>query len=113
MSEDRAPRQVGDTRIALAATLTRPDGTAVDLTALTTKFCMVTNQGETKVAETENYISIIDATAGQLSYTFQDADVDTAGIFYAYFIVEDGSGNQDSFPAVTGDFEVDIQSKGR
>lgn len=102
-------RQVGDTRIALAATLTRPDGTIVDLSGLTLKFTMVTSQGAVKIAETTVGASITDAAAGEVQYTFLAAGVDTAGTFHAYFIVETGAGAQDTFPATTGDLLVTIE----
>ncbi len=102
-------RQVGDTRIALAATLTRPGGTAVDLTNLTMKFKMCTTAGVEKVAETASNVSVVDATTGKVKYTFQDADVDTEGDFYAYFIAETGAGAQDTFPVVAGEMRVKIQ----
>ncbi len=102
-------RQVGDTRVALAATLKRPDNTAVDVTGLTVKFRMCTDAGVDKVAETSSNVTVTDATAGEVKYTFQAADVDTAGTFHAYFIVETGAGAQDTFPVVAGDMRVKIQ----
>ncbi len=102
-------RQVGDTRIALATTLKRPDGTAVDVTGLTVKFRMCTSAGVDKVSETSSNVTVTDATNGQVKYTFQAADVDTAGTFHAYFIVETGAGAQDTFPVEAGELRVTIQ----
>ncbi len=102
-------RQVGDTRIALATTLKRPDATVVDVTGLTVKFRMCTAAGVDKVAETASNVTVTDATNGQVKYTFQAADVDTAGTFHAYFIAETGAGAQDTFPVESGGMRVKIE----
>ncbi len=105
-------RQVGDTRIALAVTLKRPDATVVDLTGLTMKFHMCTPLGVDKVAETSSNVAVTSAAAGQVKYTFQAGDVDTAGTFHAYFIAETGAGAQDTFPVGEGELVVEIQECG-
>ncbi len=105
-------RQLGDTQVPLASTLTRPDGTVVDLSALTVKFAMVSSNGDVKVAETGSNVSIVSPTDGTVNYAFQDADVDTAGRFYAYFITVNGSSKQDTFPAKRGDFTVVFNGPG-
>ena len=109
MALETQVRQLGDTRIAIAGTLTRPDGTVVDVTSLTVKFAMYDSEGVVKIAETSNNVSKTDATAGEVEYSPQDIDVDTPGIFFAYFIAETGGGAQDTFPAERGDFRIDIQ----
>lgn len=108
MTVERQVRHVGDTLVAIAASLKRPDGTAVDLSDLTVKFKMKDAQGNVKVALTETNVTVTDAEAGECQYDPQAADVDTAGTFYAYFVTEDAAGNKDTFPARTGDFEVII-----
>lgn len=109
MSVDRQYRHIDDTLTAIAVTLQRPDGTAVDLTSLTVRFMMVLAQdGTVKVAETASNVSVTDASNGQCQYDPQAVDVDTAGTYYAYFTAEDGSSNKDTFPAKTGDFEIII-----
>jgi len=110
MAAQTQTRQTGDTQVALAVACVRPDGTAVNLTDKTMKFAMVDSQGNSKVAETASNVAIVSAAAGTVKYTFQDADVDEAGVFYAYFISEDGLGNQETFPVKTGDLRVVIQS---
>jgi hypothetical protein len=70
---------------------------------------MCTDAGVDKVAETSSNVAVTDATNGQVKYTFQDADVDTAGTFHAYFIVETGVGAQDTFPVEAGDMRVMIK----
>jgi hypothetical protein len=102
-------RQKGDTRIAIAATLTRPDGTVVDLTNLTGKFKMCAVDGTEKVAETSSNVTITSATDGEIQYSPQAADVDTVGTFNAYFIAETAGGAQDTFPARSGDFQIVIK----
>ncbi len=108
MAFQEVERQVGDTHVVLAATLKRPDGTVVDLTGLTAKFAMIATDGTAKVAETA--ASITDITGGQVQYQFLDADVDTVGTFYAYFITETTGGKQDTFPAKRGDLRVKISN---
>lgn len=110
MSVQKQTRQVGDTRTAIAATLKRPDGTVEDLTDLTVKFAMYDAQGNTKVTETSDYVSVTDATAGQVQYSPQAADVDTEGLYYAYFIAESAAGAQDTFPAAKGGFQISIEA---
>lgn len=100
-------RQVGDTQVVLAMTLTRPDGTAVDLSDMSdVLFAMVTPAGVFKVAETSTNVTVTDAAAGEVQYALQDADVDTAGTYYAYFITEDASGKQDTFPVKRGELKI-------
>lgn len=104
-------RQKGDLRIALAVTLKRPGvggaaPTVVDLTSLTLNFRMCTALGVDKVAQTASNVTVTDATAGQVKYTFQADDVDTPGTFHAYFIITDDG--DDTFPVVAGDLQVEI-----
>lgn len=102
-------RHLGDTEVVLAATLQRPDETAVDLTGLTVKFKMVSAEdGTEKIAATATGISVTDASAGECQYQFSAAGVDTEGTYYGYFTVTDGSGHVDTFPAETGDLEIII-----
>ena len=108
MDVQKQTRQVGDIGIALAATLKRPNGDVVDLNGLTVKFTMVhSNSGAVKVAESSTGVSTTDADAGEVQKVFLAADVDTVGIYHAYFVVEH-SGGQDTFPAKTGEMEVSI-----
>jgi len=104
----RQVRHVGDTEVAIAATLQRPDGTAVNLTGLTVKFRMVAVDGTTKVAETASNVTVTDEASGQVQYNPQAADVDTAGVYHAYFVVIDGSSNRDTFPVKNGDLVIII-----
>ena len=110
MSVQTQTRHVGDTEVAIAVTLQRPDGTAVNLTSLTVKFKMVSLQGTTKVAETASNVSTTDATAGECQYDPQAADVDTEGSYNAYFTTTDGSGNKDTFPAEKGELVIKFEA---
>lgn len=110
MSIQRQTRQVGDRLTSIAAALKRPDNTAVDLTSLTVKFKMTSSEGVEKVAETASNVTVTDASAGECQYDPQAADVDTEGTFYAYFTVTAGSGNKDTFPSRTGEFEIAIMA---
>ena len=102
-------RQVGDTRTAIPGKLYRPDNSIEDLTDLTVKFAMYDTSGTAKVAETTDNVTVTDATAGEVQYDPQAADVNVVGTYYAYFIVEE-AGAQDTFPASKGGFVIDIQS---
>ena len=110
MAVQRQTRHVGDTEVAIAATLKRPDGTVVDLTGLTLKFKMLDSEGSTKVALTDDYVTVTDEDAGQVQYSPVAADVDTAGTYYAYFVTVDGTANLDTFPAEKGEFRIDIKA---
>ncbi len=110
MAFKRQTRQIGDTLIAIAATLKRPDGTVVSTVGKTVKFTMVDSEGgAAKVAETSDNVTATDEAAGEVQYDPQSADVDTEGTFHAYFILEDGSGNQETFPAKNSDFRIRIE----
>lgn len=113
MPVQKQTRQLGDTLIAIAGTLKRPNGDVVNPTGLTVKFTMVDSEGGTvKVAETSDNVSVTDAAAGEVQYDPQAADVNEEGTFYAYFVLEDGSGNQESFPVKKGDFRIIIDPLG-
>lgn len=85
----------GNTRMPIGGHLLRPDNSPVDLTDLTVTFTMIEKDG-TPVVDGATAL-VVDAEAGKVSYTFKDADVDTAGVFYAYFIAESG-GRKEHFP---------------
>ena len=91
-------RSVGDTRTPLRVRLTQ-SGVAVDLTGKTVAFKMVTSTGGEKVAENAANVSVLDAATGDVQYQLQAADVDTAGTFYGWWLVYDGDGKRDTFPA--------------
>ncbi|NIO43707.1 MAG: BppU family phage baseplate upper protein [Burkholderiales bacterium] len=101
-------RHLGDTEVAIATTLQRPGGNAVDLTNTNVRFKMTDAAGTLKVAETNSNVQVTDASNGEVQYDPQSADVDTAGTYHAYFTVEDADGNKDTFPAIRGDLEVRI-----
>lgn len=73
----------GDTYPALTATLTDSVGAAVDLTGATVTFRMVDSAGTVVVAA--GAVSITNAAAGEVSYSWQAGDVDTVGEFRGEF----------------------------
>ena len=75
-------RVKGDTFLPLGVQF-KVDGTIVDLTDKTVQFKMVADGGSVKRDWTA--ASIVDATNGQAQYDFASADVDTAGVFWAWF----------------------------
>lgn len=85
---------LGDTRTPLGATL-KQDGTAIDLTGLTVQFKLTTKSDGSTVRDWAA-ATLVDDEAGQVSYDFASADVDTAGDYYGWFrIVE--SAEYDTF----------------
>jgi len=103
----------GDTLTPLAATLQQKNASgnyeAVDVTSKDVKFCMVKSDDTTKVALTDSNVSKVDAANGKVQYDFQAADVDTAGTFYAWFVVQSG-GESDTFPVKGRVFSVVISA---
>jgi len=99
-------RQVGDRLTPIAAQLTRPDGTIVDLTDTVVKFLMYDVSGTLKVAEVEAVI--VSESEGRVKYAPKAVDVDTPGNYNAYFRVYDDV-KRDSFPVETGQFRISIQ----
>lgn len=95
-------RTVGDTRTPLYSTLMQEDTDGVlqpvDLSALVGKFCMVSEAGVTKIVLAATGVSNHDAANGIIKKTFADGEVDEAGTFYGWFIVEDLANDEDTFP---------------
>ena len=103
---------VGDTLTALLVQLKQRDASGVlavvDVTGLTVKFKMVDSAGTTKVALTASNVTVTGAANGKVQYDFQADDVDTAGRHYAWFVVEDGSSEKDTYPADGRSFIIEI-----
>ena len=75
----------GSLRPIIQATIYGNDGSVIDITGATAvKFTMY-NSSETKINAVAG--SVVDATSGQVSYTWTGTDTDTAGTYYAYFDV--------------------------
>ena len=104
-------RHVADTRTVLPVALVQPNSsgtdTAVDLTGLTVKFKLVDPNGVAVVAETETGVTVTAAASGYVQYDFSSAGVTTAGTYYGYFVVYDGS-ESDHFPVMARDLVVII-----
>lgn len=78
------------------ATLQDADGVAVNLTTQTVKFRMVNAQtGAVKINDVA--ATIDSASLGQVSYMWVASDVNTAGVYFAWFIRVDGL-NTEHFP---------------
>jgi hypothetical protein len=107
MARKEQIRQVGDLRIAIAATLKREDGTVVDLSALGVEFRMCDPLGVVKVAQTAIGVTVTSATDGEVQYSPIAADVDTVGLYHAYFVVIDAT-KEDTFPSRMGDLRIRI-----
>lgn len=87
---------VGDTRTPLARTLIQ-GANAVDLTGLTVKFQMVDSSGTVVIAETATNVTVVSAANGQVQFAFTSGQVATAGTYYGWFTVYNGSA-KDHFP---------------
>ena len=75
----------GSLRPILQATIYGSDGSAIDITGASTVTFTMYNSTETKIDGVAG--AIVDATEGQVSYTWTGTDTDTAGTYYAYFDV--------------------------
>jgi len=102
-------RHIDDTATVIPAVLSKKNSAGVDtvtnLTGKTVTFKLVDEYGTEVLAATS--ATVTDATAGEVEYDFSSEDVDTAGTFYGYFIVDE-SGEDDHYPAVRGDLVVTI-----
>lgn len=104
---------LNDTRTVLPGELKQPNeagvNTVVDLTGLTVTFKMVDQYGTAVIAETATGVTVTDATNGKCQYDFSSSGVDTAGLYYGYFIVTDG-GESDHFPVTSRELTILIQA---
>lgn len=93
---------VGDTLTPLGVQLKQigEDGVlaVVPLTGKTVKFSMVDANGTKIVDKSATGVTVVEEATGKVKYDFRAADVDTAGMFTAYFHVYDGE-ECDTFPA--------------
>lgn len=72
-------------RPILQATIYGSDSAAIDITGATAVTFTMYNSSEVKIDAVAG--TIVDASAGQVSYTWTGTDTDTAGTYYAYFDV--------------------------
>jgi hypothetical protein len=101
----------GDRLRSLYAKLQRYNTTtkkweAVDLTGATVKFRMV-DDSDDSVKVDDKDATVDDATEGQVSYSWADADIDTAGNYWGWIIRVSG-GQTEHFPAGHG-FKIVIE----
>lgn len=90
---------VGDTLRPLVRRLVtgRPnEAQPVDLTGLSITFVMVDVEGS--VLKVDAAATIVEAEEGIVSYSWQPEDVDEAGDYAAWFVVED-TGDKQTFPS--------------
>lgn len=98
----------GDRRTAIAATLRKHDGSLVDLTGCTVAFLMILASDNT-VKIDEAAATIDDADAGQVSYAWTANDVNTAGEYYAWWVVTRTSDSKkDHYPPEGKRFKVHV-----
>lgn len=76
--------------------LLNPDGTPINLTGQTVAFRMVDGTGAVKINNAAAVL--VDATVGKIRYDWAEADVDTPGQYWAWFIRTSG-GLTEHFPA--------------
>ena len=109
MAEQTQTRQLGDRLTALAVTIKQPNSagvdTVVDRTGKTVEFRMVDQSGTDVVAQTATGVTVDVGTVGTCQYDFAAADVDTAGRYYAYFVVTSG-GLEDTFAVESRDLVI-------
>ena len=89
---------VGDRRVSIAATLLNSKGKPIDLTGMTFKFRMTPEDTDTPKIN-DQAATVDDALKAEVSYSWAAADVDTPGTFDYQWIIVDGSGKTEHFPA--------------
>lgn len=104
-------RHITDTRTLLSVTLKQPDEAGdlqpVDLTGLVVKFKMINSAGTSIIAETTTGVQVSSAAEGEVDYDFSSGAVATAGTYYGYFVVYDGS-QTDHFPVIAKELVIEI-----
>jgi len=105
-------RRVGDTAKVYSAVLTHKNAsgvdTAKDLTGLSVTFTMI--DAATLVTKVSaQAATIVTAASGIVSYDFQSADVDTAGVYWGSFRVTE-SAETDTYPASPAEGPIWIHS---
>lgn len=104
---------VGDILRGPQAILQDANGAAIDISLIsgaTVKFRMVKADKSGTVKVNDKAANIDDASNGKVSYDWDAADVDTAFVYWAWFILIDGGGQEEHFP--TGyDYKVEIWPK--
>jgi hypothetical protein len=102
-------RHITDTRTVLSVTLSQPNESGVDtvvnLTGLTVKFAMYNTAGTVVISPTTTGVTVETAASGTVRYDFSTAGAATAGVYYAYFIVDD-AGETDHYPAQSRGLKV-------
>jgi hypothetical protein len=89
---------VGDTRTPISDTLIDDGGNPINLAGHTVKFRLIDADANAVVDSAA--ATIDDEGAGDVSYPWQDADVDTAGTFYYWWIaIRTSDGNEERFPS--------------
>lgn len=87
MAKDTVKRfTTGDLRVAIADTLEDSEGTIVDLTGMTVAFRMTPEGSDTPKVD-DAAATVDDAEAGEVSYSWVAADVDTEGTYDYQWIV--------------------------
>ena len=94
-------RRIGDTTATYSAILQAKNTSGVmvpkDLTGLSVTFAMV-NAATGAVKVNNAAATVVTAASGIVSYDFQPADVDTAGVYWGSFTVTQ-SGETNTYPA--------------
>ena len=89
---------VGDTLKKLSAKLQKKDtnGATVpfDLTGKTVSFKLVLSKTPYTVVQSSGTVTIVNAAQGQVEYEFSTSDVNTQGVYNAYFIVSSGGATE-------------------
>lgn len=105
-------RRVGDTTKVYSAVLTYKStagvDTAKDLTGLSVTFTMI-NAATLATKISAQAATIVTAASGIVSYDFQAADVDTAGVYWGSFKVTE-SAETDTYPASPAEGPIWIHS---
>jgi hypothetical protein len=103
----------GDTYSPLAVQLrqrnTSGDLANTDLTGFKVKFAMTGLDGTAKIVASTSGVSITSTTEGQVQYDFGSTEVDSPGLYYAWFITETSTGAEvDTYPADGRSFMIEV-----
>lgn len=98
----------GDVLPVLNDTLTYTDGTAVNLAGCTVRIIVRALTGVNPIINTTTGVTIVNAAAGQVSYTFTANDTALAGQYLAKWQVTFTGGQIQQFPTI-GEIEITVE----
>lgn len=90
--------KTGDTSPAVTATLTSPDGTAINVSAADVRFQMEPALDPDAGLTVDAPATIMDGDAGRVRYDWQAGDTVTPGRYHGEFVVDHHDGTTETVP---------------